>query len=102
MHTYGVEYADDLVLRDQDAMNAVLSGRRVTLHPRWNCMNALFLYPESDDVLGAAEAEQARREPAIRHFEGPGHSKPWSPECRQPHREAYLAHRRATAGRFSR
>ena len=96
VHEFGVENASRLVLRDQDALNAVLARRRVTLHPRWNCMNALFLYPEADALLGASQAAEAKRRPAIRHFEGPDANKPWHYMCRQPHRGAYRRHRRGT------
>ena len=40
-----------LIFGDQDAMNAVLAGERLALHPRWNCMNQLRL-PWSVDVFG--------------------------------------------------
>lgn len=96
MIEYGVEHAPDLVLRDQDVLNAVLADRRAPLHPRWNCMNAILSFPEARERFGAGLVEEARRQPAIRHFEGPGENKPWHLLCRWPGREAYRAHRRRT------
>lgn len=96
MVDYGVSNADSLVLRDQDALNAVLGRRRLALHPRWNCMNSFFVYPWAADVFDPDEMEAAKRRPAIRHFEGPGIAKPWHYLCEQDSRELYAQHRRQT------
>jgi lipopolysaccharide biosynthesis glycosyltransferase len=81
---------------DQDALNLVLGARRVALHPRWNCMNSVMLFPWSEDVFGAEAVAEARGRPGIRHFEGPGDNKPWHLLCERPLRDAYFEHRRAT------
>jgi lipopolysaccharide biosynthesis glycosyltransferase len=77
--------------RDQDALNEVLHDRRGELHPRWNCMNAVMNFPWAADYFGAAELAEARRAPAIRHFEGPDANKPWhllaEPAMRAQYRE---------------
>jgi lipopolysaccharide biosynthesis glycosyltransferase len=96
MVDYGVSNADGLVLRDQDALNAVLGQRRLKLAPRWNCMNSFFVYPWSADVFDRTALDAAKRHPAIRHFEGPGMSKPWHYLCEQDSRELYALHRRQT------
>jgi lipopolysaccharide biosynthesis glycosyltransferase len=96
MVEYGVANADGLVLRDQDALNAVLGSRRLALPPRWNCMNSFFVYPWSAEVFDPDELEDAKRNPAIRHFEGPGINKPWHYLCEQDSRELYAQHRRQT------
>ena len=97
MREYGALHADDLLFRDQDALNAVLAGRRLALHPRWNCTNALFFHPWSAYVFGHEALDEARRNPAIRHFEGPGRSnKPWVHGSWAAHRELYFEHRRGT------
>ena len=93
---YGREHADTLVLRDQDALNAVLGPRCLTVHPRWNCMNAFFLYPWAAEVLGADRLAEARRGPAIRHFEGPFFNKPWHLTGDPDARAVYKAHRSMT------
>ncbi len=56
---------------DQDPLNVVLGERRLPLHPRWNCMNCVLYFPWARELFGAGEVEEARRSPAIRHFEGP-------------------------------
>lgn len=81
---------------DQDALNLVLGDRRVSLHPRWNCMNSIVTLEASVDEFGAALVEEARSRPAIRHFEGPGANKPWHYLCDLDGREAYLEQREQT------
>ena len=93
---YGRERADRLVLRDQDALNAVLGSSCVSLHPRWNCMNALWVYPWAEEVFGPERLAEARRDPAIRHFEGPSFNKPWHLTGDPAARAVYKAHRSAT------
>ena len=93
---YGVANAERLVLRDQDVLNVVLGARRVPLHPRWNCMNAFFVYAWAADVFGADALEEAKRNPAVRHFEGPDQNKPWHLFADRELRALYLRHRRRT------
>ena len=93
---YGVRHADDLEMRDQDALNAVLGAHRRPLHPRWNCMNAVLMFPAAVELFGAGMVDQARRDPAIRHFEGPADNKPWHLMCQRDLRELYRQHRRRT------
>ncbi len=93
---YATENAADLAWPDQDTLNVVLGRRRAPLAPRWNCMNSVLTFPWAADVLGAAAVEEARRRPAIRHFEGPTINKPWHYGCESPMREAYFEHRRRT------
>ncbi|MCW2967340.1 MAG: ral stress protein, partial [Solirubrobacteraceae bacterium] len=94
------ERGDSLKWPDQDALNLVLGPRRVALHPRWNVMNSVLLFDHAVDVFGERDTEEARRSPAIRHFEGPGANKPWDRGATVPHRELYRAHRRATPWRW--
>lgn len=82
--------------RDQDALNIVLHARRHPLHPRWNCMNSIVCFEWASELLGETETEEARRRPAIRHFEGPAYAKPWHVLSPAPWRELYLTHRRRT------
>jgi lipopolysaccharide biosynthesis glycosyltransferase len=93
---FGVAHAAELEWRDQDAMNVVLGSRRLPLPPRWNVMNSVLLFPASVDVFGAEAVEDARRRPAIRHFEGPAANKPWHLLCDKEMREVYIRHRRET------
>jgi lipopolysaccharide biosynthesis glycosyltransferase len=93
---FGVRNAEKLLWRDQDALNVVLGERRIELHPRWNCMNIFFWLPRSEEVFGRERLEEARLDPAIRHFEGPAENKPWHLNCTGSYRRDYLQHRRQT------
>jgi UDP-glucose/galactose:(glucosyl)LPS alpha-1,2-glucosyl/galactosyltransferase len=92
---YAVSEGPALDWPDQDALNVILGKRRLALHPRWNCMNALWLR-EARETFAESELAEAVNRPAIRHFEGPGDNKPWHADCRQRHLEMYFAHRRRT------
>lgn len=96
LRDFAVANADRLEWPDQDALNVVLGHRRVSLHPRWNCMNSVLNFPASIDVFGAEAVELARAKPAIRHFEGPGANKPWHYLSDTPHRDRYFEHRAQT------
>ena len=95
MLSYGIENAKRLEWRDQDALNVVLGERRLHLHPRWNVMNS-FRWKVADEVFGGEAAEEARRNPAIRHFEGPRDNKPWHYLCERDLSDLYMRHRRLT------
>jgi lipopolysaccharide biosynthesis glycosyltransferase len=96
MFEYARANADKLLWRDQDVLNVVLGDRRLRLHPRWNCMNAVVVFPWAEEFFGKEAVDEACRNPAIRHFEGPGLNKPWHLLCDPELRAAYAAHRRAT------
>jgi lipopolysaccharide biosynthesis glycosyltransferase len=83
-----------LLLWDQDALNAVLGPHRLALHPRWNCMNSFFEFGWSEKFFGPGEIEEAKSDPAIRHFEGP--AKPWHYLGDRASVELYAKHRRQT------
>lgn len=93
---FAVAHAPELALRDQDALNFVLASNRRTLHPRWNAMNALRVYPWAHYVFSPDQISEARSRPAIRHFEGPGPNKPWHYRCDQTAQKLYAAHRQET------
>jgi lipopolysaccharide biosynthesis glycosyltransferase len=93
---HAIDHREQLVYPDQDALNIVLGSRRLSLHPRWNCMNSVLQFSGAVDVFGSAEVAEARRAPAIRHFEGPSVNKPWHVLCQARDREAYRRHRRHT------
>lgn len=93
--SYGRQNSSAIEWRDQDTLNAVLSDRRLPLHPRWNVMNS-FGWPHAAELFGAEAAREARRHPAIRHFEGPEDNKPWHFMCERDGRDRYGEHRRRT------
>ncbi len=88
--------AEDLLWPDQDALNVVLGARRESLHPRWNCMNSLFLFPQAREVFGVQRLREACRNPGIVHFEGPELAKPWHYLSKHPYRRSYEEHRSRT------
>jgi len=96
LREFTVANAARLEWRDQDALNLVLATRRHHLHPRWNVMTSVLLFPWAADAFGAEAVEEARRSPAIRHFEGPSFNKPWHYLCDLEMRERYLELRRRT------
>lgn len=81
---------------DQDSLNFVLGERCVIVHPRWNCQNSFFHWPQAADELGATALREATTAPGILHFEGPPEMKPWHYLSRHPWRADYWAHLRAT------
>jgi len=82
---------------DQHLLNVVLGPERVPLHPRWNCLNAIWFWRGlADQVYGRTVAAEARARPAILHFEGPGMAKPWHYLCKHPARERWRTHLRGT------
>jgi lipopolysaccharide biosynthesis glycosyltransferase len=96
LRRFAVENPRQIAWRDQDTLNLVLGHRRLPLHPRWNCMNSIMQFPASIRVFGAEAVEDARRNPGVRHFEGPGLNKPWHEDCAESDRRLYLQHRRHT------
>lgn len=75
---------------DQDALNVVLGERRVALHPRWNAQSSFWTWRRwAEEVFGAVAVDEAVRDPAIVHFEGPSICKPWHHLNRHPWRDAY-------------
>jgi UDP-glucose:(glucosyl)LPS alpha-1,3-glucosyltransferase len=84
-----VRARDDLLWPDQDALNIVYAGRWKRLHPRYNAMNSLWTWSAwAEDVFGP-QASEARRDPAILHFEGPHIRKPWHYLSTHPWTERY-------------
>ena len=93
---HAAENAERLSWPEQDALNLVLGDRRLHLHPRWNLMNSILLFPWAVDAFGTQALAEAQENPAIRHFEGPSVNKPWHYLCDREGRELYLRHRRGT------
>lgn len=78
---------------DQDALNTVFAGHWLPLHPRWNCQNSLFYFPQARRVFGASVVREATDRPGIVHFEGGLFAKPWHYLCKHPYRQEYFRHR---------
>ncbi|MGI8549375.1 MAG: glycosyltransferase family 8 protein [Dehalococcoidia bacterium] len=96
LREFTVANAARLHWRDQDALNEVLHDRRLALHPRWNCMNAMMQFDYAVDYFGVDDVSEACSSPAIRHFEGPLYNKPWHLLADRHNQSQYLQHRRRT------
>ncbi|MBV8062343.1 MAG: hypothetical protein JOY51_02060 [Nevskia sp.] len=82
---------------DQHLLNLLFGVERVSLHPRWNCLNALYFWRRlAVEAYGPAAVAEALDRPAILHFEGPGMAKPWHYLCKHPARRRWRAHMRRT------
>lgn len=77
---------------DQDSLNYVLGPKSVDLHPRWNCQNSFFYWPQAERIFGKSILSQALAQPGILHFEGPPETKPWHYLNRHPYRARYWQH----------
>lgn len=93
---YARANADKLLWGDQDALNIILGGSRVELHPRWNVMNSVLYFDHAPELFGAEAVAEARTRPGIRHFEGPSINKPWHYLCEWEGRELYVDYRART------
>ena len=94
---FAEEHRADLLWPDQDALNAVFAERWVALHPRWNAQNSLWSWRDwSLEVFDQTTIDEATSAPKIRHFEGPGLSKPWHYLCPHQGRDEYRAALRRT------
>jgi lipopolysaccharide biosynthesis glycosyltransferase len=96
LREHAVTHASRLKWRDQDVLNEVLHDRRLPLHPKWNCMNAVKHFSQAFEYFDAEDLEEARARPAIRHFEGPSFNKPWHLLCEENSRREYAHQRRQT------
>lgn len=90
------QYGSRSIWPDQDSLNYVLGPKCFFLHPRWNCQNSFFYWPQAREVFGEATLAEATRSPAVVHFEGPGDNKPWHYLNTHPFRERYWQHLRST------
>ncbi|MBW5448339.1 glycosyltransferase family 8 protein [Cohnella sp. CFH 77786] len=71
---------------DQDGLNAVLHGRWLHLHPKWNVQRNMFGRIDAPpDKIGMFK--QAVKNPSIVHFTG--NSKPWHYDNAHPYKKEY-------------
>ncbi len=96
LRTHARRHARRLMWRDQDVINEVLHARRLPLHPKWNCMNSILWFEAAAEYFDPEVLSEARRDPVIRHFEGPVSGKPWHVLGDIDGRRLYDHHRRET------
>ena len=81
------ENPDKIVYHDQDALNAVLSGKWLSLHPKYNMQGALFM-DEFDHFQGnPQQLREAIDHPVIIHYSTP--LKPWHYLSFHPYTQKY-------------
>jgi lipopolysaccharide biosynthesis glycosyltransferase len=80
------ENPDRIEAWDQDALNAVLQGNWLPLHPRWNLQTSHFGEGEVKQEH-SAELEECRRRPAVIHYTAK--FKPWHSWCSHPLKDEY-------------
>jgi UDP-glucose/galactose:(glucosyl)LPS alpha-1,2-glucosyl/galactosyltransferase len=94
------ENNDRLACHDQDAFNAVLYDKRLTLHPRWNMhLLALWRYRDHEAYPLFEELREAVQRPAVIHYSGV--VKPWHFYCDHPFREEYWRYVKKTPYKYS-
>lgn len=86
--SFAQRHGEDLLWADQGALNAVLQGDWLPIHPRWNATRSVF---DDDKGLYAVESSQvideARQDPAIVHFTGA--TKPWKHGVERPYADEW-------------
>lgn len=87
--TFINDNAEKICFKDQDGLNAILWGKWVVLHPRWNVYRAIFrkYYKWQEKRKLSLEFRQAAKAPGIVHFTGP--LKPWHGSCLMPYVSEY-------------
>ncbi|MFI3320245.1 MAG: glycosyltransferase family 8 protein [Rikenellaceae bacterium] len=87
---FNSEYPELCLMPDQDAINVVLQGQMLSLHPKYNFQQR-YLLPvkklrlDKDKLSAVVEACQ---NPSIIHFNG--YIKPWHKECQHPMKSIFL------------
>jgi lipopolysaccharide biosynthesis glycosyltransferase len=85
-------HASEIRWPDQDVLNLVFADRWHRLPARYNAQNSYLSWRRrAERTLGAAEVEEALRQPAVVHFEGPLVCKPWHLLNHHPWRDDYRA-----------
>ena len=82
---------------DQDAINAVLQGTILFVHPKWNTYAGHFHFPPKAVSSQKRSIKKLWSEAQIVHFTG--HSKPWNYGCANPYRKEYLHYLQQTPWR---
>jgi lipopolysaccharide biosynthesis glycosyltransferase len=81
--------AKDILYADQDGLNAILWGKWLPVHPKWNVYRVAFrkYYKWNEKRKLSNDLLQAVRNPCIVHFTGP--LKPWHDSCLMPYVSEY-------------
>ena len=85
-------------LPDQDALNIILHGYVLWLHPKWNCHTGYFSFPPLVVEKERPYIKQLWTDAKIIHFTGP--NKPWLAECVNPYKRMFYKYREMTGLRY--
>lgn len=72
---------------DQDAINAVVSDKFVSLSPIWNAHDSFYQFRTEREYIAQKFGKNIMNKPVIIHFAGQG--KPWLLNSRNPYQKLY-------------
>ncbi len=83
---------------DQGTINAVCSGKILTVAPRYNVTSNVYTFPAKtikrmyfmDSFYEQKELDEARKNPAILHYTTGLVGRPWEEKCTHPRKGAYI------------
>ena len=86
---YVKEHSDRIYFPDQDALNVLMQGKWLHLHPRWNVQSSMFkmCYKRKQRCTVPRDIIEAVKNPAIIHYTEA--IKSWHYECLVPYVEEY-------------
>lgn len=94
---YLVDHKGVVYHHDQGVINAVCRGRKYIAPPRYNVISNYFIYPykyvtdSTDGFYSEHVYKEASAKPAIIHFTGCIHGRPWETQCSHPYRQRFLS-----------
>jgi lipopolysaccharide biosynthesis glycosyltransferase len=97
-HDFARGHPDLLLLHDQDALNAVLYGDWLPLHPKWNQQTKMFRLRHSETSFSDHELAEALQSPAIIHYTES--SKPWHYMNEHPYKDEYYKFLQCTKWKY--
>ena len=74
---YANQNHDRIKFADQDALNAIIDGNWIELHPKYNVMHNFYKngFAEVNNQFPKGQILEALDDPVVLHYSGP--SKPW-------------------------
>ncbi len=88
------QHPDKIEAWDQDALNVVLAGHWLSLHPRWNQQTIHFEPHKHSFPLDGQTLKACLMQPAIIHYTAK--FKPWQYWCEHPRKAEYYRYLRLT------
>lgn len=80
---------------DQCGLNAVIDGKWLPLHPKYNQQTAFFEKQVDCNTFSFSDLEEAKHSPSIIHYTGS--SKPWHYMNRHPYKDEYWKYLKMTS-----